>query len=61
MVWSVVSSTKVTTLKGHASSVWSVAFSKDGKYLASGSTDSTVKVWTVDNFKILATLKGHSK
>jgi hypothetical protein len=30
---------------GHTSPVWSVAFSPDGSQLASGSNDSTIKVW----------------
>ena len=33
------------TLTGHSESVWSVAYSPDGKHIVSGSYDSTVKVW----------------
>jgi WD40 repeat protein len=33
---------------GHSESVSSVAFSPDGKYLASGSYDNIVKLWSVE-------------
>ena len=33
------------TLTGHTSYVWSVAFSPDGKRLATGSSDNTAKIW----------------
>ena len=47
------------TLKGHSDIVWSVAFSPDGKTLAAGSGDKTVKLWNLEG-KELQTLKGHS-
>ncbi len=47
------------TLKGHTGFVVSVAFSPDGKTLASGSHDHTVKLWDVRTGKNIATFQGH--
>ena len=47
------------TLKGHDVTS-SVAFSPDGKTLASGSWDKTIKLWDVATGKEQATLKGHT-
>ncbi|MFH1956910.1 MAG: protein kinase [bacterium] len=48
------------TLKGHTGWVLSVAFSPDGKYLASGSGDGTIKLWRVSDGKLIRTFKGHA-
>ncbi|EHK19869.1 uncharacterized protein TRIVIDRAFT_46923 [Trichoderma virens Gv29-8] len=48
------------TLKGHGGTVESVAFSADGLYLASGSSDDTIKIWDTITGKERQTLKGYS-
>ncbi|HEX9990004.1 MAG TPA: WD40 repeat domain-containing protein [Chloroflexia bacterium] len=49
----------VTTLTGHSGDLHSVAWSPDGKQLASGSDDNTVKIWDLASRQSTATLTGH--
>ena len=46
-------------LEKHDDPVWSVSFSPDGKTLASGSIDKTIKLWDVETGKQITTLLGH--
>jgi WD40 repeat protein len=46
--------------KGHTASIASVAFSPDGKTLASGSWDKTVKLWNVESGQLIQSLDGHT-
>jgi WD40 repeat protein len=40
--------------------VWAVAWSPDGRFLASGSGDNTVRVWDASSGQALAVLTGHT-
>ena len=48
------------TYRGHSSSVYAVAWSPDGKRIASGSDDKTVQVWDAANGGHVFTYRGHS-
>jgi WD40 repeat protein len=48
------------TLRGHAGAVTGVAFDREGKRMASGSADATVRIWDADSGQTLRTLRGHS-
>jgi len=51
---------ELLTLRGHSGDVDSVAFSPDGKRLATASWDHTAKVWEAESGKEPLTLRGHS-
>ena len=48
-------------LTGHTGLVRSVAFSPDGKILASGGYDKTIRLWSVTDRTPIGTLTGHTE
>jgi WD40 repeat protein/serine/threonine protein kinase len=58
-VWDLGTGQTFRSLTGHRKLVWGVAFSTDGKRLASGSWDQTVKVWDLTSSQEVCTCKGH--
>jgi len=58
-LWDVVAKAKLPNLTGHRGFVTSLAFSPDGKTLASASGDQTIKLWNTTTWKEETTLIGH--
>ena len=50
----------VKNLKGHTGRLYAVRFSPDGRFVVTGSADTTARVWEVPSGKLQATLRGHS-
>jgi WD40 repeat protein len=46
---------------GHTETISAVVFSPDNKYVASGSSDNTVKIWEAASGRELRVLSGHNK
>jgi len=60
-LWDPESQQCVRTLAKHTDPVYSVSFSPDGQYLASGSLDKSVNVWSVRDGVLLRRYRGGSE
>ena len=52
---------KVRTFSGHSKAISALDFSQNNEFMASGSKDKSVKIWSLSNGMELRTLQGHQK
>jgi serine/threonine protein kinase/WD40 repeat protein len=57
--WRVGDTREKKQLRGHEEGVAGMAFSPDGKFLATGSKDQTVRIWEVSTGHLLHVCRGH--
>ncbi|XP_010550346.1 PREDICTED: F-box-like/WD repeat-containing protein TBL1XR1 [Tarenaya hassleriana] len=57
-LWDVELGKMLCSLNGHKEPVYSIAFSPDGEYIASGSLDKSMHVWSLKDGKIVKTYTG---
>ncbi len=60
-IWEASSGRELLTLRGHAGVVENLTFSPDGRRLASGAGDATVRIWDTATGQELLTLRGHTQ
>jgi WD40 repeat protein len=60
VIWDVANRRLLSTLRGHSQPVYSVAWSPDSKWLASGGNDRRVIIWNAATGEQHITLLGHT-
>ena len=60
ILWDVATGQEVATLRGHGKGITQVAFSRDGKLLASAASDNTIRIWDIASQRELRTMSGHT-
>lgn len=50
----------ILRMQGHQDNVYSLAFDSLGQLIASGSEDRTIKLWDLNNKRLISTLEGHN-
>ena len=59
-VWDSNTTKLVSKLKGHEDAVVFVAYSRDGRFIASGGVDKTIRLWDAVSLKPIGAYLGHT-
>jgi WD40 repeat protein len=59
-VWDAVSGHPLLIYQGHKGQIWTIAWSPDGKRIASGGDDTTVQVWDAVSGNMIRKYQGHT-
>ena len=58
-IWNSATGQQIASLRGHTDGVQSIAFSKDGTHLLSGSKDHTARLWNIRKKFCVSVIRGH--
>jgi WD40 repeat protein len=61
LVWNWRTGTRITSLAGHRKTVLAVAFSPNGRLMASGDFDGEIRIWETVSWKEVTWLKAHKQ
>lgn len=59
-LWDCVTGSQVRLMTGHKAPIYSLAFSAEGRFLASAGADHRVLVWDLAHGHLVAALSNHS-
>ena len=59
-IWDLTDGMRLYSLRGNSSFSGSLCFTRDSKWLITGSNDQTARVWDLQKMMLLRTLRGHS-
>jgi WD40 repeat protein len=60
-LWDLVNRRSVAVMPGHTGQVFSIAFSTDGRTVASGSADGSLRIWDAIHHRETKVMRGHSE